>query len=91
MAQNKLKLDVDALRVESFATANGAATRGTVVGHACADGQPACTAGSSCVFPTDSCGETETYGENTCFCYYPRTDRRVCCGETGDCSYPAAC
>ncbi|HEY0018217.1 MAG TPA: hypothetical protein VGC13_18020 [Longimicrobium sp.] len=90
MSHNKLRLDVNALRVESFNTADNAANRGTVVGHGACDPARPCTNGSSCVFPTTSCGETETYGEQTCWCAYPRTDWRVCCDSEG-CSAVAAC
>ena len=35
-----------------------------------------------CIYPTNSCMETQTYDENTCHCLYPYSDVRVCCDGT---------
>lgn len=44
----KLALDMDALRVESFETADGQAARGTVAAHG----------GATCTYPCASCVKT---------------------------------
>lgn len=55
----KLSLDLDALRVESFATAPAEGRRGTVAGHMNTFGPPCATAarGSTCA-ATCSSGDT---------------------------------
>jgi hypothetical protein len=44
----KLRLNVDALKVEAFSTGDGAATRGTVNGYDPSGGTDGTCAGSSC-------------------------------------------
>ena len=68
----KLRLEVDQLTVQSFTTAAKPAQRGTVDAFAN-------TSVQQCAYPTPSCGETETYGEATCFCLYPRSGPVICC------------
>ena len=103
----KIRLELDALEVDTFATTPaGAARPGTVhgasgevsLGDTCdlcqtedvglcnGYGQTEAltcrcqTGGGTCMYPTDSCGPGQTYGEATCYCLYPRTDPHVCCG-----------
>ena len=66
----KHKLEIDDLKVDSFSTDDSIAkARGTVRGQAG-------------VYPTPSCGDTETYGEYSCRCLYARTDPdRICCNS----------
>ena len=80
----KTRLDIGALQVDSFAVTDEAtAPRGTVHGHG-PSGVPTCNCPTQagCAYPTNSCGPTETYGENTCFCLYEPTHFRVCCDGT---------
>lgn len=73
----KVKLNVEKLRVESFAASEEPSNQGTVVGHGS-------QVRDGCVYPTanyHSCEPTETYGEFTCHCLYPNTDAQMCCTE----------
>jgi hypothetical protein len=79
---NKLKLNVDALRVESFGTDGAEAVRGTVGGH----NEPAFTAScdGSCVNTCVSC-------VNTCLntCQNSCNGSCVSCWDTCDyCTHP---
>jgi hypothetical protein len=80
----KIKLEVDNLSVESFATEREPAPRGTVDGHftAVRDG---------CQYPTPSCEPGQTYGEFTCFCLYGRTDEHICCNSDIHCTVTCQC
>jgi len=66
---NKLRLDLEHLAVDSFATGDGMSSAGTVRGHGYYDTRP-----SACAYPTPSCALTQTNGEASCQCLYPRTD-----------------
>jgi hypothetical protein len=97
---SKLRLKVDDLAVESFATGDAGELQGTVKGRmdytpiqpgACPPYQntdPAscnCPTEYRCAYPSTSCGETETYDAYTCRCLYPPTDWHLCgCGGTDD-------
>lgn len=105
----KIRLELDALEVDTFATTpGGPRPAGTVraadseqeysMGDTCDLCQTediglcngygeteamTCrcqTGGGTCMYPTNSCPPGQTFGENTCYCLYPRTDPRVCCG-----------
>lgn len=84
----KLKLDVDALKVESFET-RAPDGGGTVFGHAsqnwseCAGTCPRQT-DANCLYPTaahHSCPPGWTDDDFSCRCLYPDTDVRMCCSE----------
>jgi hypothetical protein len=80
----KMKLDVDALTVDSFTTGEAMDARGTVKGNAYYDTKP-----SACAYPTPSCLPGQTLGEVTCQCLYPRTDPvRICCNTDQWCAQP---
>jgi hypothetical protein len=103
----KLKLEMDDLAVESFTVDESQRVRGTVAGMtgatACDTGgcggycqssplSCGCNTNAGCIFPTDSCGPTETFDQFTCHCQYPNTDYHVCCGgPSADCSGGAMC
>jgi hypothetical protein len=79
----KLRMKLEDLEIETFATTrDGAGEAGTVRGmdatqSPCVPGQTIPQEG--CKYPTTSCGDTETFGENTCMCLYPPTDPHLCC------------
>ncbi|HSU17622.1 hypothetical protein [Longimicrobium sp.] len=80
---NKLRLDLEHLAVDSFTTGEGMDSAGTVRGHGY-DTRP-----SACAYPTPSCQATQTFGEVTCQCLYPRTDPvRICCNTDQWCAPP---
>lgn len=83
----KLRMKLEDLEVDTFATTRvGGGQAGTVRGMDGTQGQGTCVAACNpptevgCQYPTTSCGDTQTFGEYTCFCLYPATDARVCCG-----------
>lgn len=51
----KIRLDMDALRVDSFATATVDGARGTVQGHQTRGGRPTCAATCTNTQPIVSC------------------------------------
>lgn len=73
----KVRLEIDALAVQSFVTATDGAPRGTVPAFDQEGG----------VYPTPSCQPGETFGGFSCYCLYPRTDPdRICCNSDHWCS-----
>ena len=80
----KLRMKLEDLEVDTFATTrDDGGLAGTVRGmdgslNPCVPGYTLAQYG--CKYPTTSCGDTETYGENTCMCLYPPTDPHLCCG-----------
>lgn len=92
----KLRLQLENLQIESFATGNGEADRGTVEGHVstlCTGGGRTCDAGNTC-------GANDTCGDNgTCYiscngsCPAPCTNEFSYCYNNTcfDCSAPVHC
>ncbi len=92
----KLRLELDNLQVESFATDRGEGDRGTVEGHIstrCTGGGMTCDAGNTC-------GDNATCGQNaTCYvscngsCPNPCTNENSYCFNNScfNCSYPQIC
>jgi len=93
----KLRMKLEDLEVDTFATTRGdGGLAGTVRGMDATQGQATCVAACNpptevgCKYPTTSCGDTQTFGEYTCFCLYPATDVRVCC-DGGDSAPGSMC
>ena len=81
---NKLRLDLEHLAVDSFATGEGMSSAGTVRGHVYYDTRP-----SACAYATPSCQLTQTNGGASCQCLYPRTDAvHICCNTDQWCAPP---
>jgi hypothetical protein len=88
---SKIRLDLDALAVESFATSTEMPRHGTVFARALSD--------STCVQRICTCGESALYGSceatcgNTCQVSCEGTCDQTCagCGEAGTSAGPIIC
>jgi hypothetical protein len=93
---NKLRLDLDRLEVESFATDRGEGERGTVEAHVslrCTGGGLTCDAGNTCA-DGDTCGaQASCYISCNGSCPAPCTNEFSYCYNNTcfNCSYPDYC
>jgi len=92
----KLRMELDDLQVESFATDRGDGDRGTVEGHVsaqCSAGAFTCNGGNTCVEGA-TCGNNEScYVSCNGSCPYPCTNEVSYCFNNTcfDCSFPKVC
>ena len=72
----KIRLELDALSVESFEVAEAAEQRGTVRGHLVSDAGDCPDTEDDCTLPVRACYDSAGCYTNDTWCFYD-------CGETG--------